>query len=65
MRLEDDIQGGISFRREYRPLGQRRVEVFFPSRSRGGWMESLMLVVGGLLGGFGLGLAYAMLMIIG
>ncbi len=61
MEREVDIADGIDFRRRYRRIGHSQVHIGLPAPSRYNWAETLMLIIAGLIGGFGLGLAFAML----
>jgi hypothetical protein len=53
----------IDFRRRFRHDQNGEMHIFQSDRSRYGFTESLILISFGLMAGFGLGLAYAMLMI--
>ncbi len=64
MAREEDAARGVDFSRRYRRRGHSRMHILQPSPSRHGWYESLILVAAGLIGGFGLGLAFAMLTIV-
>jgi len=60
MTPQEHPAGGIDFSRRYRRPGHTGIHFRAPTTSPRQWLQSLMLVIGGLLGGFGLGLAFAM-----
>ncbi len=60
---EQGAVGGIDFRRRHKRYGHSRMHFRLPSPSHYRWHEALILVALGLIAGFGLGLAYAMLML--
>ena len=60
---EEDYADGIDFRRRYKRYGHSRMHLRLPSPSHYRWYEALILIALGLIAGFGLGLAYAMLML--
>ncbi len=63
MVFEEDAVNRIDFRRRYRRYGHSGMHSLLPSPSHYRWHESLMLIASGLIAGFGLGLAFAMLTI--
>ena len=61
MTHDEHATGRIDFRRRYSLRGHGGMRFLSPRPSHYKWQEALVLVVLGLLGGFGLGLAFAML----
>ena len=53
----------IDFGRRFRHDRNGEMHIFQSDRKHYGFTHSLILITGGLIAGFGLGLAYAMLMI--
>ncbi len=63
MVFEEDAASGIDFGRRYKRYGHSRMRFLPHSPSHYKWHETLILLAVGLVAGFGLGLAFAMLML--
>ena len=64
MRRRNESFGGISFRRNEEDHNNSRMHVLQPQQSQLDRNQVLIMIAAALIGGFGLGMAYTMLVFI-